>query len=245
MRYLAGACLALLAFGSIPTDAADLRVPARTPLAAPVVPVVTWTGCYIGGNVGGGWAYERYSDPLAAPPENFLANHTASGVVGGGQVGCDLQYGNWVIGAQGMFNAADLTGEHLFDEIFHTKIPWFATATGRVGYAFQPDFLVYLKGGAAFKRQEESIIDPVFLVVEAGANTTRTGATVGGGFEWRFWSNWSFFAEYNHVMFGTRRITFTSFGEPGEPAGPPFPLDIRENVSVVIAGFNFRFGGFR
>jgi len=241
MKRVASGILALLAVSIVPAVAADLRVPTRAPVGVAVAPVATWTGCYIGGNVGGGWAYERYTDPLAAPPDAFLANHTASGVVGGGQVGCDLQYGNWVFGAQGMFDAADLTGEHFFGEIFHTKVPWFATATARVGYAFQPNFMVYVKGGAAFKRQEENIIDPVFLVVEATANTTRTGAVVGGGFEWRFWSNWSFFAEYNYMAFGTKQITFTSLGEPGEPPGPPFPLNIRENVSVAMAGFNWRF----
>jgi outer membrane immunogenic protein len=245
MKHILSAGLAVLALGAVPAGAADIRMPTKAPPAVAPAPVATWTGCYIGGNVGGGWADEKYSDPLVLPPDNFLGKHTATGVVGGGQVGCDFQVGNFVIGAQGMFDAADLTGEHLFGDIFHTHIPWFATATARLGYAFQPDFLVYVKGGAAWKRQEETIIDPVFLVVEGAASTDRTGGTVGAGFEWRFWNNLSFFAEYNYLAFGTKRITFAAFPEPGEVGPlPPFPLDIQENMSVVVAGFNWRFGPF-
>jgi len=241
MRRLASACFALLTLGPVPAMAADM--PVKAPPAAPPPPVATWTGCYVGGNVGGGWAREKYTDPLALPFPAPLANHTAEGVVGGGQVGCDFQFGNWVIGAQGMFDGADLNGNHLFGEIFKTHIPWFATATARVGYAFSPEFLLYVKGGGAWKRDEERIIDPVFLVVEGAADVTRTGGTVGGGFEWQFWKNVSFFAEYDYLAFGTKRVIFAAFPEPGEVGPlPPFPLDIQQNVSVVVAGFNWRFG---
>ncbi|MEA3099904.1 MAG: hypothetical protein QOF74_4144, partial [Caballeronia mineralivorans] len=50
LAFAAGVLLALGATGAAP--AADLAVKAR-----PVAPVMAtpWTGCYIGGNVGGGW----------------------------------------------------------------------------------------------------------------------------------------------------------------------------------------------
>jgi outer membrane immunogenic protein len=44
---------------SAPADAADLRKPtykAPPPVVAPV-PIFTWTGLYIGGNVGYGWSH--------------------------------------------------------------------------------------------------------------------------------------------------------------------------------------------
>ena len=66
---------------------------------------------------------------------------------------------------------------------------------------------------------------------------TRSGYVVGGGFEWRFWGNWSVFAEYNYLGFNNSNITFAAF----EPGAVPFPLDIREHVSVVVAGVNWRF----
>ena len=215
-------------------------MPTKAPVAAPVAPPPTWTGCYIGVNIGGGWARERYTDPLAAVPADApLGSHTASGVVGGGQVGCDYQFGNFVIGAQGMFDASDMKGNHVLlgeGDLFDTRIPWFATATGRLGYAFQPSFLLYVKGGGAWKRQEETITD--LGVVEGLATVNRSGWVVGGGFEWQFFPGWSFFAEYNFMDFGTKRIAFAV------PGDLPFPLDVREDISVVMAGVNYRFNFF-
>lgn len=247
MKNLASACLAILAIGAIPASAADMRMPTKAPpIAAP--PVATWTGCYIGANIGGGWAKETYTDPLVLPPDlPGLGSHTASGVMGGGQVGCDWQLGQWVVGARGMFDASDLTGNHLFPvvpigDIFDTRISWYGTATARVGYLFTPTFLGYIQGGAAFKRQKETIIDGVTLLPEAVSNKDRTGGTVGGGFEWMFMPSWSFFVEGNWAGFGTKTLTFTALPEPGEVAGPPFPLRIKESVVSVVGGVNFRFG---
>src|SRR5262245_22432747 len=237
MKRFAFACLAVAALGAAPASAADQRMPTKAPPLAAPAPVVTWTGCYIGVNVGGGFASEKYRDPLAAPPDDFLGKHDANGVVGGGQIGCDYQFGAWLIGAQGMFDGADLTGDHLFDgDVFHTRIPWFATATGRIGWLPDPSFLLYVKGGGAWKRQEETIIDAGIL--EAAATKTRSGYVAGGGFEWRFWPNWSFFAEYNYLGFNnSSNLTFAAF----EAGALPFPLEVKEHVSVVVAGVNWRF----
>src|SRR5262245_58299456 len=107
---LATALIAWSAANTIaPASAADL--PVKAPRVAPA-PVVTWTGCYIGGNGGYGWARKEYVDPLDVPPAN-LGSHDAKGGVGGGQVGCDYQTGAWVFGVQGMFDGASLRGEHL------------------------------------------------------------------------------------------------------------------------------------
>jgi outer membrane immunogenic protein len=55
--------------------------------AAPAAPS-TWTGCYLGANVGYGWAPANWSDNALQ-----FAAHSANGVVGGGQIGCDYQSG--------------------------------------------------------------------------------------------------------------------------------------------------------
>src|SRR5215469_14670966 len=109
-----------------PGHAADLRPTYKAPPPPPVapVPVFSWTGCYIGANVGGAWAHKDFRF-------NFVdeGSHTARGIAGGGQIGCDYQFAsNWLIGIQGMFDGADLTGDHFFDdETFHTKVRWFGT----------------------------------------------------------------------------------------------------------------------
>ena len=75
-------------------SAADLprKAPAYIPPPAP--PPITWTGCYIGANVGG-----AFGD--ASATFNFGEVSTnGSGFAGGGQIGCDYQFAGtgWVIG---------------------------------------------------------------------------------------------------------------------------------------------------
>src|SRR5262249_2398077 len=144
--------------------AADL--PARPVYKAPVAPpiVYTWTGCYIGGNVGYGWQRNKSWDPSA---EVSAGSETAKGVVGGGQIGCDYQFsGNWVIGIQGMFDGADVHGTHpnptQTQDIFGFKTSWFGTLTGRLGYAVTPQTLLYVKGGAAWVHVKHTDDDPTY-----------------------------------------------------------------------------------
>src|SRR5436189_127457 len=57
-----------------------------------------------------------------------------------------------------------------------------------------------------------------------------------------FARNWSFLVEYDYYGFGTKSVTLTGCGGPGcgSPASETFPL--KQNLSVVKAGINFRFG---
>jgi outer membrane immunogenic protein len=238
MRYLSLGCIAAVMIGGlIPALAADQRLPTKAP---PMVrPAISFTGCYVGANFGGGWARESYADPTVAPPAG-LGAHTASGMLGGGQVGCDYQAGAWVFGVQGMYDWANLSGSHFFPEppagdILATRIPWLATVTGRVGYTLKADLLVYLKGGVASKREKETDTD-IVAGPEGFANVTRTGGLIGAGLEYQFAPRWSAFVEGNYIDFGNDTINYTPF--PPEVA---FPLNIRENVWMVLVGVNYRF----
>jgi len=219
-----------------PAFAADM--PVKAVLKAPP-PVITWTGCYIGANVGGGWADKHYVDPLAVPPAD-LGSHSPRGIVGGGQVGCDYQAGMFLIGVQGMFQGADLNGQHNSVDRFVTHIPWLATATVRLGLVVDPRVVLYVKGGGAWVRDKEDIFDIVTGLREATADVTRSGWIVGFGGEMIAWSGWSIFVEYNYMDFGNRAVTFTNVEIP--PVPPTFPLNIRQTVQTLVAGINFRFG---
>ena len=161
MKRLLVSTFTLAAFAALaaaPAVAADMPVKAvRAPPPAPVM--LTWTGCYIGANIGYGFGKKDWSDPEVGLP---AGSHDINGVVGGGQVGCDYQVGAWVFGIQGLFDGANLKGNHRNpidysgqdDFIEHTKVSWFATLTGRLGYAVQPALLLYVKGGAAWVRDK-------------------------------------------------------------------------------------------
>jgi outer membrane immunogenic protein len=226
--------------------AADLGARAPIPYQPPPppVPIFSWNGCYIGGNIGGGWASKSSNDITGAVTGVIgadLGSHTASGFIGGGQIGCDYQAGVWVVGVQGMFDGSGMQGSNTdATGVFavNSSIPWLATVTGRVGVTATPTVLVYAKGGGAWVRDNYTLssIAPGGTAL-ANANPTASGWTVGGGVEWSFAGNWSAFAEYNYLDFGTPGVTFTSI-----VGGPTFPINVKENINSFMVGVNYRFG---
>jgi len=239
MRNLLLASSALVATMMIgPANAADLRVKAPLYKAPPPV-VFTWTGCYVGGHVGGLWAHKDWT--LAPPdPVTPLGSHDANSWLGGIQAGCDYQFaGNWVVGIQGDYAWTDAKGSHV-DFVDgtndQTRIRSLATVTARVGYAWNR-FLGYVKGGAAWERDDYTRFVLGTGVFADSAQETRGGWTVGVGGEYAFTDYLSGFLEYNYYNFGSRTLTFV------DAAGAFVDnIDIRERKSVLRAGLNFRWG---
>ena len=102
----ATALTSLLLGTSLAANAADLPpappMAPRAPVAyIPAVPMFSWTGFYIGGNLGGGWGRGNVVDSLFGV--NFTNGNSAS-FVGGGQVGGNYQIGSFVIGAEADFD---------------------------------------------------------------------------------------------------------------------------------------------
>jgi opacity protein-like surface antigen len=87
-------------------------------------------------------------------------------------------------------------------------------------------------------RGNVDVLEPENAILSATARPTRSGWVVGVGAEILMQDGWSMFMEYNDLGFGRRQTIFTSFELPPEPA---FPLDIRQNVQVVMLGINLRF----
>lgn len=162
-RSMKRASVGLVAMGALlalPAMAADM------PVKAPVVraPVVAWnwTGCFVGGNVGGVWVK---SDFTAAPPDpvQSLGGHDASSVIGGVQGGCDYQVGRWVFGIQGDFDWTSARGQHPSipapNFLIRSRAKSLASVTARVGYTWDR-FLGYVRGGGAWERNE---FDTIFI----------------------------------------------------------------------------------
>jgi len=64
--------------------------------------------CFIGANVGGGWASKNYNDPLAVPPANILGSHTADGVIGGARSAATIRQAPGCLASRGAAEAANL-----------------------------------------------------------------------------------------------------------------------------------------
>jgi len=229
-------------------SAADLprKAPAYVPPPAPM----TWTGCYIGVNVGA--ARGRFE--LDGPFGGSASRNGDWGFAGGGQIGCDYQFAgsNFVIGFRNMFDGTtngrdrDFTvttalGTATGTADFHNR--WFDALTGRVGYSWGPG-LLYFQGGAVWSRVEADITVVTTSLAGTIATTgsfsdTKTGWTVGLGAEYRFAPNWSVFLEGNYYDFGSRdRVIFT----PAQTACVGGCLFSGKTTAVsVLAGVNYRF----
>ena len=153
--------------------AADL--PQRPYTAPPpmIAPAPTWTGCYAGGNIGG--AFGNASLSVAGPIGNGTISGNNSGFAGGGQIGCDYDFGGgWVIGFRDMFDGTTNSSSGTFPSV---AFPGFAananfnnrfdTLTARLGYAFQPAWLLYAQVAPPRSRQLRTFSSLVFKLARA------------------------------------------------------------------------------
>jgi len=198
----------------------------------------TWSGCYIGAHIGGGWGEKVWTDPALANIE--FSRHDVDGVLGGTQVGCDMQTGMVVLGVEGSASWADLKGSSI-DTLSggtlrdHSRVDFIGTLTGRVGLAFDRS-LLYVKGGAAVANDSYNArIVPSGLTFYS-ADESRWGWLIGAGFEHSLSRNWSAKIEYNYMDFGQERLNFRGGVFTGVA-----PFDIDQQVHVVKLGINYRF----
>src|SRR4051794_11414727 len=115
IMYGAAAAALLLA---TPAFAADLG--ARLPVKAPpaYVAAYSWTGFYLGVNIGGGFARAEDAGTVfngaGAAIGTFSWSERLNGVIGGGQIGYNWQTGNLLFGVEGDFQGsgqrADISG---------------------------------------------------------------------------------------------------------------------------------------
>lgn len=230
MRRLTLTILGLMTFAAAaPAQAADIRLPVKAP--AYVHTYYNWTGFYLGGHAGYGWADFGGSDPVTGLPTGSLS---AKGLIYGGQLGFNYQIGSWVLGVEGEFSFGDVkyredfgagnTAEIKLDQIF--------TAAGRVGYAFDRT-MIYGKAGGAWTQEKYNF---AVLGGTATGSVDRSGWLVGVGIEYAFAGNWSAKLEYNYMDLGSKLVTLTTTG--GLVATP---ANVDLTVQTVKAGINYRF----
>jgi outer membrane immunogenic protein len=243
MKQLLQLSFALLAASSASAIAADLRVPMKAP--PPVaVPLFTWTGFYIGAN--GGYGGDRFRYDFAVVGVPGTARITSGGGFGGGQIGYNYQVGSWVFGLEGDIQASDIRGRVSAAILgiaanAGSKIDWFATARGRVGYAWDR-VLVYATGGYAHANVDTGagITLPGVIIPGAGVagfaaavnvNTSHNGWVAGGGLEYAITNNLTFKTEYQYLDFESKTLA---------AAGASF-IDVKPTVHTVRGGLNWKF----
>jgi outer membrane immunogenic protein len=183
-KLLLSAAATMLIAG--PAFAADLGVRAPPPGAAPFI-ASPWDGFYIGGNVG--YGETSFTVTASGPGGSITESLHGNGVLGGVQVGANKQFGTFVLGLETDF---DVTSIKNTTAGVDTKLPWFGTTRGRLGFLVNPSLLLYGTGGVAYGRIEES-------VPGVTARTPAVGWAVGAGIQYAFTPQWSIGAEYLHV----------------------------------------------
>jgi outer membrane immunogenic protein len=212
----------ILIAGALPAFAADLPVKAR-PMAPVMAAAYNWTGCYIGGNVGGKWVRTSGSVDVAAAGVGaagsvLLPAADTSTLIFGGQVGCNYQApgSNWVFGLEGDADwhrwsrtstlVAPVPFPFIANDVFDIRSRWQASARGRIGYAWDR-LMIYATGGAAFTNVTVGtnfIATGVFPATVVSDSKTILGATVGGGFEYAFTNNFSAGIEGRYSWYGSQ-----------------------------------------
>jgi outer membrane immunogenic protein len=236
-------------------SAADL--PLKSP--APVVPVFSWTGCYLGGHIGGGRGTKDMTDPVQLVQDTLsgapvtagitTVRTTPTGAVIGGEIGCDYQFaGNVVIGIEGTASGTTMRGSAFVGlpasppdlALVQSTNDFLASVTGRIGYAFDT-VLIYGRGGFAVAGDKYDVSGGDFLgngpFHFQGADN-RLGWIVGGGVDWAFTRHWSMNVEYDFYHFGNGGILMTD-----QFSGDTGLVNVKQTVQVIKVGFNFHING--
>jgi outer membrane immunogenic protein len=194
---------AALALAATVAQAADLPSRYSPAPAFGAVPVFTWTGFYVGANVGYGWntGTSRYYDPAFG----YVGSNKKGGFVGGGQVGYNYQLGMFLIGVETDLQYAAVGNKGAsYGNVYYTgnSDGFFGTVRARLGLAFDRA-LVYGTGGFAYGDVGGNrSYDPVLGYHRD--NSTNGGWTLGGGMEYAVSNNISAKVEGLYVNLDTK-----------------------------------------
>jgi outer membrane immunogenic protein len=243
-HLLSTALLAALAGPAFAADLPSIKAPPPAPVYIP--PAFTWTGFYVGADIGGAWTNLSNNDywnwGYAVPYWSHNGSNN-SGVFGGGHIGANYQINQFVIGVEGSFAGTSLSNNHYdayTDTTLHSNTNWIASVDGRLGLTGWFDrTLIYAIGGAAWTNGEATITaGPSWVIPGAWSNSvnwnkTLSGYDVGGGVEYAFTPNWTVRVEYRYYNFGNNNNAAVYWA-------PQRNWTLNENV--VKVGLTYLFG---
>jgi len=240
---LAAAAVAVLGTSNA-GQAADMPVKALPP---PPPPPFSWTGLYLGGNIGAAWAERGVTDSLTGLD---FSRSSRAVFMGGGQLGFNYQINALVLGVEWDFDVLGNNNENRVGSgILIGGVPfaasragdrWLSTLAARLGVA-NDHWLVYFKGGVGEVGVRDFTVTNLNTGVSiSGGNLhSRTGAMLGFGLEYAFTNNWTVKAEYDFIDLSSRSFVV--------PLGAPFLVgDVftshSNDVQTFKVGFNYLFG---
>jgi outer membrane immunogenic protein len=258
---------AALALTTAAAQAADLpaRVAPPPPIAA--VPIFTWTGFYVGAQVGYAFSDSDDNNLFATTTGPFTVNGDVFEVVNtglfddededgftvGGHVGYNFQFGAFVVGAEADLEWVDVGGErnitvNRLDPVTLLPVEQFTFSRGsdlefigslraRLGWAWDRA-LIYATGGVAFASFDDgNNVVGVNPFFANGDDDTVWGWTIGAGVEWAFTNNLTARLEYRYTSFDRDNNTFFV-------VNPAFDSDDSADFHSVRLGVSYKFGTY-
>jgi len=204
-HYVAAVLLSVSA--GLPAASADLPV-LKGVAPAPVFTAFSWTGFYVGGQLGYGFGYDVTKEFLTAN-RAFLGlqnYYRPRGFFGGLHAGYNYQFGSIVAGIEADAEISDVRAGFTdppvppFNPGGHgsTRFQLQGSIRGRLGYTFDRTML-YLTGGVA-GAQIENVYKNWALVTEKISKNV-LGGTVGGGVEHAVTNYLTLRAEYRFTAY--------------------------------------------
>lgn len=197
----------------------------RAPPPATYARPFSWTGLYVGAQVGYGFGEANaQSGPVAGFNQTY--KYDTDGVVGGGHIGYNWQIDNLVFGVEADLEGADIKGRGIgsLGLSHETNVDWLGSVRGRLGIAYDRT-LFYATAGLAYG---DVRIDKGF----ASYSDVRTGFTVGGGIEQAISDRLTFRLEYRYTDLGSTDFSSSAVNS----------IDRNEvDFHTVRAGVSFKF----
>ncbi len=266
-KYLL-ASVAVLAFAAAgAASAADL--PSRRGVVeAPAVyvpPAFTWTGFYAGVNAGysfsndgratttGSGGFETLVGAGVAPGSLRVGD---DGFIGGGQIGYNWQYGQFVLGIEAdiqyidnkggsAFVGAPILGTQLITAA-SSELTYLGTVRGRLGYLAFDRTMIYATGGLAYGDVEYTAnvngVQNAALAYAGRRSDTKFGWTIGGGVEYALTNNWTLKGEYLYYDLGKDNVaTAGNAAALAALPGVAYTNRVETTGHIVRAGLNYKF----
>jgi outer membrane immunogenic protein len=207
----------------------------------PYVSGFSWTGFYLGANVGYAWGESDISSADGGFDETLGGiTYDTNGVLAGVQVGYNWQRDSLVFGVEGDLGYLGAKGDKSVvdspDNFADTEFGAYGVLAARLGIASDRT-LFYVKGGWALANVETAAGDLDGGEIDEGDATklddTLSGYAIGGGVEYAFSQNWTVKAEYLYLNFGNEKS--------GNLDGETFEHEI--DLHTAKLGVNYKFGG--
>ena len=229
--------------------AADLPSKKTAPVMAAAPMAFSWTGAYVGADLGYDWGNTRTVDVTGYNLAGSVITHHDNGAQFNVHAGYNYQSGAAVFGVEGELGYFGLRGSKQYAPYIGVRLPtdsrsitksdFYGALTGRLGFTPTERSLLYVKGGFVLANLRNNYIDTdpngTTLVSGTSTSTPRFGWTLGAGGEYAFTNNWSVRLEYNHYDFGKKSHVALS------AASAPFTFSHKTTAETVRIGLNYKF----